>query len=119
MSINDEPRRMMVLPLGSCSFVPFTVRRGSPPLPPASAPPAPEAPPVPVDPPAPAAADPPPPSAVPALLDEHADEAKAPTARIQSRAFNLVVVCDLGQVVGRIAPSIFTCSRAVMTIPPR
>src|SRR5580692_4509869 len=97
MSINEEPRRMMVLPLGSCSFVPLTVRGGSPPPPPASAPPpaAPEEPPVLVAPPAPvvppapaAAADPPAPPApdVPALFAEHAGDATAPPARIQSSA---------------------------------
>src|SRR5450631_411024 len=45
MSISDEPRRMMVLPLGSCSLVPLTVSAGSPLLP--ALPPFPEVPPLP------------------------------------------------------------------------
>src|SRR5215471_19363027 len=41
MSISDEPRRMIVLPFGSCSFVPLTRSAGRPPdpLPPPPAPP--------------------------------------------------------------------------------
>src|SRR5690349_16499126 len=34
MSINELPRRMMVLPLGSCSLFPLTESAGRPPLPP-------------------------------------------------------------------------------------
>ena len=86
---------MMVLPLGSCSFVPLTVRRGKPPLPPASAPPpaVPEEPPVLGAPPPPApAAEPPPVPDVPASFEEHAGAATAPTARIQSKAFLLVII---------------------------